>query len=94
MVRGFFLDLFRVYLCCSLFSFMHVSLHFCLVSFTLAHLRMLSFVFSHVCVLGRSYTCVVVSCLGSCVCDAMLESRGSLLSRIHYCHGRKDSLDV
>ena len=48
----------------------------------------------HVCVLGRSYTCVVVSCLGSCVCDTMLESRGSFLSRIHYCHGRKDSLDV
>ena len=61
------------------FLFMHVSLHFCLVSlhfclvsFTIAHLRILSFVFSHVCVLGRSYTCVVVSCLGSCVCDAML----------------------
>ena len=67
MVLGFFLDLFRVYLCCSLFSFMHVSLHFWLVSFMLAHLRMLSFVFSHVCVLGRSYTCVMVSCLGSCV---------------------------
>ena len=44
---------------------MHVSLHFRLVSFTLAHLRMLSFVSVHVCVLGRSYTCVVVSCLGS-----------------------------
>ena len=73
---------------------MHVSLHFCLVSFTLAHLRMLRFVFSHVYVLGRSYTCAVVSCLGSCVCDAMLESRGLLLSRIHYCHERKDSLDV
>ena len=51
---------------------MHVSLHFCLVSFTLAHLRILNFVFSHVFVLGRSYICVVVSCLGSCVCDAML----------------------
>ena len=38
---------------------------FVLVSFTLAHLRMLSFVFSNVCVLGRSYTYVVVSCLGS-----------------------------
>ena len=49
-----------------------VSLHFCLVSFTIAHLRILSFVFSHACVLSRSYTCVVVSCLGSCVCDAML----------------------
>ena len=73
---------------------MHVSLHFCLVSFTLAHLRMLSFVFRHVCVLGRSYTCVAMSCLGSCVCDAMLESRGVLLSRIHYCHGRKGSLVV
>ena len=54
---------------------MHVSLHFCLVLFTLDYLRMFSFVFSHVCVLGRSYACVVVSCLGSCVCDAMLESR-------------------
>ena len=51
---------------------MHVSLHFCLVSFTIAHLRILSFVFSQVYVLGRSYTCVVVSCLGSCGCDAML----------------------
>ena len=30
----------------SLFSFMHASLHFRLVSFMLAHLRMLSFVFS------------------------------------------------
>ena len=38
----------------------------------IAHLRILSFVFSHVCVLVRSYTCVVVSCLGSCGCDAML----------------------
>ena len=47
-----------------------VSLHFCLVSFTIAHLRIVSFVFSHVCVLA--YTCVVVSCLGSSVCDAML----------------------
>ena len=28
------------------------------------------------------------------MCDAMLESRGSLLSRIHFCHGRKVSLDV
>ena len=64
------------------------------VLFTLAYLKMLSFVFIHVCVLGRSYTCVVVSSLGSCVCDAMLESRGLLLSRIHYCHERKDSLDV
>ena len=63
-------------MCCSLFSFLHVSLHFCLVLFTVAYLRMLSFVFSHVCVLCRSYTCVVVSCLGSCVCDAMLESSG------------------
>ena len=64
-------------MCCSLFSsmhvslhlclvsFTHVSLHFCLVLFTLYHLRMLRFVFSHVCVLGRSYTCVMVSCLGS-----------------------------
>ena len=51
---------------------MHVSLHFFLVSFMITHLRILSFVFSHVCVLGRSYTCVVVSCLGSCVCDAMV----------------------
>ena len=51
---------------------MHVSLHLCLASFTIAHLRILSFVFGHVCVLGRSYTCVVVSCLGSCGCDAML----------------------
>ena len=76
MVIEFFLDLFHVYLCCSFFSFMHVILHLCLVSFTLAHLRMLSFVFRHVCVLGRSYTCVAVSCLGSCVCDTMLESRG------------------
>ena len=59
---------------------MHVSLHFCLVLFTLAYLRMLSFVFSHVGVFLRSYTGVVVSCLGSCVCDAMLESRGLLLS--------------
>ena len=58
---------------------MHVSLHFCLVSFMFAQLRMSSFVFSHVCVLGRSYTCVVVSCFGSCVCDAMLESRELLL---------------
>ena len=73
---------------------MHVSLHLCLVSFTFAHLRMLSFLFSHVCVLGGSYTCVVLSCLGICVGDAMLENRGSLLSQIHYCHGRKDSLDV
>ena len=73
---------------------MHISLHFYLISFTLAHLRMLSFVLSHVCVLGRSYKCVVVSCLGSCVCDPILESRGSPLSQIHYCHGRKDSLDV
>ena len=73
---------------------MHVSLHFCLVLFTLAYLRIFSFVFSHVCVLSRSYACVVVSCLGSCVCDAMLESRGLLLSRIHYCHRRKDSMDV
>ena len=55
---------------------MHVILHFRVVSFTFAQLRMSSFVFSHVCVLGRLYTCVVVSCLGSCVCDAMLESRG------------------
>ena len=55
----------------SLYFFL-VSLHFCLVSFTIAHIRILSFVFSHVCVLGRSYTCVVVSCLGSCVYDAML----------------------
>ena len=47
-VIEFFLDLFHVYLYCSFFSFMHVSLHFSLVSFTLAHLRMLSFVFSHV----------------------------------------------
>ena len=51
---------------------MHVSLHFYVVAFTIAHLRILSFVFSHVCVLGRSYTCVVVSCLRNCVCDAML----------------------
>ena len=51
---------------------MLASLHFCLVSFTIVHLRILSFVFSYVFVLGRSYTCVVVSCLGSCVCDAML----------------------
>ena len=51
---------------------MHVSLHFCVVAFTSAHLRILSFLFSHVCVLGRSYTCVVVSCLGNYVCDAML----------------------
>ena len=51
-VIEFFLDLFHVYLCCSFFSFMHVSLHFGLVSFMLAHLRMLSFVFSHVCVFG------------------------------------------
>ena len=55
---------------------------------------MFSFVFSHVCVLGRSYERVVASCLCSCACDAMLESRGLLLSRIHYCHGRKDSMDV
>ena len=73
---------------------MHDSLHFCLVLFTLAYLRMLSFVFRHVGVFLRSYIGVVVSCLGSCVCDAMLESRGLLLSRIHYCHGRKDSMDV
>ena len=26
----------------------------------------------NVCVLGRSYTCVVVSFLGNCACDAML----------------------
>ena len=58
---------------------MHVILHFRVVSFTFAQLRMSSFVFCHVCVLGRSYTCVVVSCLGSCVCDAMLESRELLL---------------
>ena len=58
---------------------MHVSLHFCVeftffcvVAFAIAHLRILSFVFSYMCVLGRSYTCVVVSCLGNCVCDAML----------------------
>ena len=59
---------------------MHVSLHFCVeftflrscIYVTIAHLRILSFVFSHVCVLGSSYTCVVVSCLGNCVCDAML----------------------
>ena len=51
---------------------MDVSLHFCVVAFTISHLRILSFVFSHVCVLGRSYTGVVVSCLGNCVCDAML----------------------
>ena len=57
---------------CMLVYICLVSLHFCLVSFTIAHLRILSFVFNHVCILGRSYTCVVVSCLGSCVCDAML----------------------
>ena len=60
------------YECCSLFLFMHVSLHFCVVAFMIAHLRILSVVFSHVWVLGSSYTCVVVSCLGNCVCDAML----------------------
>ena len=42
MILGFFVDLFYVYACCSLFLFMHVSLHFCLVSFTIAHLRILS----------------------------------------------------
>ena len=51
---------------------MHVSLHFCVVAFRIAHLRILSFVFSPVCVLGSSYTCIVVTCLGNCVCDAML----------------------
>ena len=51
---------------------MHVSLHSFIVAFTIAHLRILSFVFSHVCVLGRSYTCVVVSCLENCGSDAML----------------------
>ena len=51
---------------------MHVSLHLCVVAFTIAHLRILSFVFSHVCVLGRSYTCLVVLCQGNCVCDNML----------------------
>ena len=59
-------------MCCGLFLFIHVSLHFCLVSFMIAHLRILSSVFSHIFVLGRSYTCVVVSFLGSCGCDAML----------------------
>ena len=51
---------------------MHVSLYFGVVAFTIAHLRILSFVFSPVCVLGSSYTCVVVSCQGNRVCDAML----------------------
>ena len=73
---------------------MHDSLHFCLFLFTLAYLRMLSFVFRHVGVFLRSYIGVVVSCLGSCVCDAMLESMGLLLSQIHYCQGKKDSMDV
>ena len=34
------------------FFIYHASLHFYLVSFTIAHLRILSFVFSLVCVLG------------------------------------------
>ena len=34
------------------------------------------------CVFGRSYLCLVVSCLGSCVCVSMFESRRSLLGRI------------
>ena len=34
---------------------MHDSLHLCLVLFTLAYLRMLSFVFRHVGVFLRSY---------------------------------------
>ena len=41
---------------------MHVSLHLCFVLFILAYLRMFSFVFSHVCVLGKSYAGVVVLC--------------------------------
>ena len=41
-----FLRLVLFYLCCSLISFMHVSLHFSLFAFPLAHFRMLSFVFS------------------------------------------------
>ena len=39
-----------------------------------------------VCVFGRLYLCLVVSCVGSlCVC-AMFESRRSLFCRIHYYH--------
>ena len=52
-------------MCGSLIAFMHVSLNFCLVLFTLAYLRMFSFVFSHVCVLGRLYACVVVSLISA-----------------------------
>ena len=75
------------YLCSVRLNFsMHVSLHFCLVSFTIAHLRILSFVFSHVCVLGRSYTCVVVSCLGSCVVMPCFRvGDQNFFSRIHFC---------
>ena len=35
-----------------------------------------------VCAFGRSYLCLMVSCLGSFVCVAMFESRRSLLGRI------------
>ena len=42
-----------------------------------------------VCVFGRSYLCLVVSCSGGlCVC-AMFESRRSLLGRIHYYHRKQ-----
>ena len=46
---------------------------------------------AYVCVVVKSYLYVVVSCIGSlCVC-AMFENKGSLLGRIHYCHGRTDA---
>ena len=42
-----------------------------------------------VCVFGRSYLCLVVSCVGSlCVC-AMFENRRSLFGRIHYYHRKQ-----
>ena len=44
---------------------------FSLISFMFC-LRLCILVHFFFYVLGMSYTCVVVSCLGSCVCDAML----------------------
>ena len=64
---------------------------FRLVSFTLFFFILVCRVMClvSVCVFGRLYLCLVVSCVGNLYVCAMFESRRSLLGRIHYYHRKQ-----